>query len=154
MLFRSGDYAGVRKAPMKQDRQISFSGACLLSPIQGPMRSRKLLCFGRDAYLLETRLRVLSRSYTAQGVTSLSEMMRLDAEEFDLVLLCHSLLSDERDAAAGYVRERWPKAKLLGMFGLTFERNDNQMDAEVQALDGPRVLLRTIDGLLGEPSPA
>jgi hypothetical protein len=94
---------------------------------------------------------VLAKHYDAVLVGSLEEMRALPADkQFDVVVLCHSLSSDECDLAAAIVRDRWPAAKILA---LSVERSScwTSADRIVRGLDGPSALLQAIDRLL-QPS--
>lgn len=136
------------------------------SPNQGLYRmcNCKLLCFGRDAQLVESRVRILSLHYSAAGVNSVGNLRTLRDQEFDVVLLCHSLASEDRRAAILFIRERWPNAKLLQIVNVRRGQELCGADAEVGALDGPRALLRSVEELLSaqpghvfrgcEPKPA
>ena len=108
----------------------------------------RVLCVSRDQRLLESRHLVLSRKYETVTVGSVEEMRSLPAsEQFDVIVLCHSLSSEECDVSAELVRGRWPKAKIVA---LSVEQNGcfDGADEVVRGLDGPRVLLGTIDYLL------
>ena len=108
----------------------------------------RVLCVSRDPRLLESRHLVLSRKYETVTVGSVEEMRSLPAsEQFDVIVLCHSLSSEECDVSAKLVRVRWPKAKIVA---LSVEQNGcfDGADEVVRGLDGPRVLLGTIDHLL------
>lgn len=107
-----------------------------------------LLCVGRDELLLETRLRVLSLQYPARGARNIDEMNDMIAEHFDAILFCHSLTTAERNAAAVFAREHWPKARLLEITGPDTHFEAGLFDAEVGALEGPTALLRSVKRLL------
>jgi DNA-binding response OmpR family regulator len=60
-----------------------------------PARPARLLCVGRERYLLETRCAVLGQSgYDAQSATLLEAEELLRTEKYDLVIIS-ALLSDE-----------------------------------------------------------
>lgn len=105
----------------------------------------RVLCVGQDKDLLDTRVRLLSLYYSTTGARGVSEMNGLADLAFDVVVLCHSLGSKERAAVISVARERWPKAKLLG---ITMRQSHPDVDAEVGALDGPRALVRAVNQLL------
>jgi len=107
----------------------------------------KLLCVGRDVQLVESRVQILSVHFSARAVNSAGGLKTL-GEEFDVVLLCHSLEGEERSAATHYVRKRWPSAKLLQIVKAGRTQESDGADAEVGGIAGPRALLRSVEELL------
>ncbi|HEY1578297.1 MAG TPA: hypothetical protein VGF82_14610 [Terracidiphilus sp.] len=108
-------------------------------------RVPRVLCVGRDPRLLETRQLVLAKRYETVTVGSIEEMRALPIEEeFDVVVLCHSLSFEECDLSSELARGRWRHAKIVA---LSIQQGDCSVAADqtVRALDGPRFLLRTID---------
>jgi hypothetical protein len=108
----------------------------------------RVLCISRDPRLLESRHLVLARKYETVTVGSVEEMSSLPASgQFDVIVLCHSLSSEECEVSAELVRVRWPNAKIVA---LSVEQDGcfDGADEIVRGLDGPRVLLGTIDHLL------
>ena len=72
-----------------------------------------ILLVGEDSRLLETRAEVLARIGAATVCCSQQHMMRdLRGEEFDLIVLCHSLTTRAANDAAALARLRWPKAPI------------------------------------------
>ncbi|HEY0784951.1 MAG TPA: hypothetical protein VGD62_03710 [Acidobacteriaceae bacterium] len=108
----------------------------------------RVLCFSRDPRLLRTRGLVLETCYAAVCVGSLEEMEALpQAQAFDLVLLCHSLSANECDRSASLARERWPAAKIVAI--ATPESTCSyHLDEVVAGLDGPAVLMSTLEHVL------
>jgi hypothetical protein len=107
-----------------------------------------VLCLGSDQRLLEIRGRVLATHYGAVSLGNIEELDALPAtKQFDVVVLCHSLSSEQCDMATTIVRERWPKAKIVALSreGSSFL---TAADQTIRSLDGPSVLLQAIDGLL------
>jgi hypothetical protein len=111
-------------------------------------RFPRVLCFGRDPRLLETRRLVLARRFETVTVGSIEEMRALPVdEEFDVIVLCHSLSLEECDLSSELARARWERAKIVA---LSIEQGDCSLAADqtVRGLDGPRFLLSTIDHLV------
>ena len=83
-----------------------------------PAKPARLLCVGREQYLLETRCAVLGQSgYDAQSATLLEAEDLLRTEKYDLVIVS-ALLSDEEKsriltAVAG-------SSPILTLNGVTF----------------------------------
>ena len=73
-------------------------------------------------------------------------MTLLSDEEFDVILLCHMLSVEECDSSMQIVRARWPGAKIVA---LSVEQGgcSQAADRNMRGLDGPRLLLDTIDQL-------
>lgn len=91
---------------------------------------------------------VLAKRYDVIPVRSSKELAALrDDLPVDLVVLCHSLSADECDLSSSIVRNRWPHAKILA---LSVERSScwKFADRTVRGLDGPTILLQSIDNLL------
>jgi hypothetical protein len=108
----------------------------------------RVFCLSRDQRLLETRGMVLAKRYDAITVGSIEEMWALPvASAFDVVVLCHSLSAEECDLSASIARERWPQAKILAL-SVDSSSCWTFADQVVRGLDGPSVLVQTIDRLL------
>ncbi len=91
---------------------------------------------------------VLANHFNVVTVGSMAEMQALAQDRvFDVVLLCHSLSSEECDLAATTARRRWPEAKILA---LAVERSSCQSYAQhtIRGLDGPRLLIQAIEHLV------
>ena len=75
-------------------------------------------------------------------------MQGLPAEErFDVVLLCHTLPAEECRRGMKLARRRWPAAKVMALSTEQMSCADFA-DRVVEAMKGPRVLLRAVDRLL------
>ena len=91
---------------------------------------------------------VLASRYSAVAVGSVAEICALAADShFDVVLLCHTMSKEESELAAGIARERWPRVRILA---LSVEQHDSvsYADGTIRGLDGPRLLLESIDSLI------
>src|SRR5436305_3833568 len=96
----------------------------------------RVLCVSHDELLLETRQLVLASRYQAVSVRGIEEMEALD-ENFDAVLLCHTLSAEECGRATKIAQRRWPKAKMVAIS--TAEMSCVSFaDQVVWAQDGPR----------------
>lgn len=97
---------------------------------------------------MRTRRLVLASRYNAvSAVASIQEIETLKEPEFDVIVLCHTLSQEECDLAVRICQTRWAGAKFVA---LAKERSkcDWSADRVVRALDGPKILLRAIDGLV------
>ncbi len=71
-----------------------------------PGRIKTILSIGQDDFLLETRNQILrSAGYVVESVSAREAAHRIQAGDFDLVLLCHSILAEERYDLACRVRD-------------------------------------------------
>jgi hypothetical protein len=108
----------------------------------------RVLCISRDSHLMRTRQLVLATQYEVVSVDSIEGIEALPTDQdFDLIVLCHSLSSEECDQCVEIASTRWPQAKIVA---LSVERADcsEYADRVVRGMDGPRFLLQTIDRLL------
>jgi hypothetical protein len=89
-----------------------------------------VLCLSRDSNLLGTRRMVLESRYEVVAAPCLEELQEVTTDhDFDVILLCHTLSSEDCDLATSIARVRWPNAKIV-------------------ALSVERSSLRTIDNLM------
>jgi CheY-like chemotaxis protein len=76
----------------------------------------KILLAGNDFRLLATRAAVLAKTPASVSVTCCNAweaMMVLESESFDLVVLCHSLSTQQTSDITARVHQRLPKARIL-----------------------------------------
>lgn len=74
----------------------------------------KILLVGSDFRLLASRAAILSTTGASTVCCNPMEMMRdLKRERFDVVVLCHSLPSDDGDSVFEWTQIHWPGAKVL-----------------------------------------
>lgn len=107
----------------------------------------RVLCVSHDPGLLRTREMVLRSRYEAVAVADIEQLETLPKFHFDVIVLCHTLATEECDRAVSICRTRWPGARILA---LTVERSSCERFADefVHSLDGPAMLLNTIDHLV------
>jgi len=76
----------------------------------------RVLCFGHNLMLLETRQWILEKRFLSVYVSSLSDLKRVaKGGGFDLLILCHSLSRHDFRNAADLVHDICPRLKLLGL---------------------------------------
>jgi hypothetical protein len=74
----------------------------------------RVLCFGHNLMLLETRQWILEKRFLSVYVSSLSDLKRVaEGGGFDLLILCHSVLRHDFRKAADLVHDICPRLKLL-----------------------------------------
>ena len=105
-----------------------------------------ILMYGRDAQLLETRRMVLETSgHKVRTTMDLSEIDRIAAfQNFDLLILCHSLSMEQCGRALALAHSRWPSVESLiltaGAAGCTTPLTERVLDA----MQGPAKLISTV----------
>ena len=97
-----------------------------------------ILCIGEDPNLLGTRAMLLkSLGAEVKQATSIPKALeRVDGENIDLIVLCHSLKESDAVAICAAVRERKPPPLILKItrsFGFEEERAQLLCDAIVDA---------------------
>jgi CheY-like chemotaxis protein len=123
-----------------------------LLSIQGEiMAFPSILCVGEDPELLKTRAMLLQRlNAEVKWTTSIREALEyLSNENFDLIVLCHSLKESDTTGISNAVRMRQPPPNVLSIsksFGFNDERAQILCDAIVDSnpaslIDCARALL-------------
>lgn len=97
-----------------------------------------ILCLGEDADLLGTRVMLLERlGAEVKRATSVAEALEAVASEnFDLIVLCHTLKQGDAVAVCDAIRERKPPPLILKItksFGFEEERAQLLCDAVVDS---------------------
>ena len=114
----------------------------------------RVLCLGNDAQLLATRHMVLATRYDAMSIGSFEQLQGLaPGNDFGVVVFCHTLIGPECERSAAFIRQQWPKAKILALVSNSDGCSPRTYDTSLGSLDGPDALLRGIDHLLALPLP-
>lgn len=97
-----------------------------------------ILCLGEDPDLLGTRAMLLERlGAEVKQATSIAQALeQVAGEDFDLIILCHSLKQSDAVALCDAIRERKPPPfilKITKSFGFEEERAQLLCDAIVDA---------------------
>jgi CheY-like chemotaxis protein len=111
------------------------------------------LSVGRDPVLLKTRTLVLERSrYKVVARASVGEALDcLQANEFDLILLCHSLSNRERERLTNSVRSRGLNARVVLVTTNAVLDDHRSVDAVIESR--PERMLEQLQALLsGKPT--
>ncbi len=74
----------------------------------------------------------------------------IELDRFDLVVIGHTVPKDERIALIKQIRLRRQGLPILTLY-TSPDAQDRAADCEVNALDGPEALLRTIHAYIGDP---
>ena len=109
-----------------------------------------ILIYGRDAQLLESRKLLLERSGArVWQAINLTEIARLDPErDIDLLILCHSLKTEQCDRALAMAQGRWPGVQCLMLTAGSRGYHPGLPGRFVDVNDGPANLLSTVAKLL------
>jgi hypothetical protein len=109
----------------------------------------RVLCFGHNLMLLETRQWILEKRFLSVYVSSLSDLERVaEGGGFDLLILCPSLSRHDFRKAADLVHDICPRLKVLALSSETTAWDPPVSDQVVIGLDGPRALLQRNRGPL------
>src|SRR5258708_37522433 len=102
----------------------------------------RVLCFGHNLMLLETRQWILEKRFLSVYVSSLSDLERVaEGGGLDLLILCHSLSRHDFRKAADLVHDICPRLKVLALSSDTTAWDTPVSDQVVVGSGGPRALL-------------
>jgi hypothetical protein len=102
----------------------------------------RVLCFGHNLMLLETRQWIPEKRFPSVYVSSLSDLERLaEGGGFDLLILCHSLSRHDLRKAADLVHDICPRLKILALSSDITAWDLPVSDQVVVGLEGPRAQL-------------
>ena len=109
-----------------------------------------VLIYGTDRGLLSTRRMVLEQTGLEVAVASeMVEVERLVRESaVHLLILCHTLRNDEREAAIAVVADAWPDAKSILLTKNYAAQDADRSRIVVNSATGPRGLLATVAQVL------
>jgi hypothetical protein len=112
-----------------------------------------VLLFGNDEHLLESRRMVLeSVSCTVYSATRLLALNRILTDRpIDLLILCHTLTTEECERAKSVVEAHSPQVKVLVLEAANFAQCAATGDRVVSTAEGPKALLETIGEMAGIP---
>lgn len=119
-------------------------------PLTFPMRRGDVLCFGRDAGLLRTRVAVLTGIARVQSATDLMQMVDLATHQrFDLIILCHTLSDADCGLAFQVARRNWPEAQILAVASSSRGCSSENYDEVFSDWFNPRAFVERVTVLLG-----
>jgi hypothetical protein len=110
-----------------------------------------IVMLGHDEYLLATRQWVLqSRGYRVITAKDASVLTTLPlSPTVRLLVLCHTLSSDERDNAEALASMRWPDVKSLALEAEPGRAPTGILGQLLHTMDGPGKLLSMVTELVG-----
>ena len=108
------------------------------------------MVYGRDEVLIRTRIMVLEKAglvvFAALTPSDLEEILL--SQDILLLVLCHTLGSEECEAALLFAEGRRPEMRTLVLTAGTSPCSERSHDAVLSAFDGPRKLVETVNTLL------
>jgi DNA-binding NtrC family response regulator len=115
-----------------------------------------ILLYGRDAGLLQTRQWLLEASgYRVLLAMELADMKKVVEEKgIDLLILCHSLSTEEAQEALAAVAPQRQKVHTLIMAAYWGSSAAAMPDEVLEAMDGPAKLVSVVGRLLDHPERA
>jgi len=108
--------------------------------------SPSVLVFGRDYQLVHTRSLILQRAgYNVCTASTLDEITGLLPQPaIDVMLLCHSLSTEECNKALEVTHERWPQIQTIALISGSSGCAPDSADAIMNATDGPAKLITEV----------
>ena len=105
-----------------------------------------VLVFGRDHQLVHTRCLILQRAgYRVWTASSLDEINGLLPQPaMDVMLLCHTLSTEECNKALEVTHERWPQIQTIALVSGSSGCASEPTDAVMNASDGPAKLIKAV----------
>jgi DNA-binding response OmpR family regulator len=110
----------------------------------------RVLVISRDEMLLRSREMILGAFFAVRGAGRFSEARALlTSNNFDLIILCHSLTVDECERLAAMARERAPRCQVLAMTASSRGSLQPWADKQLGVDAGPYGLLKKCAEMLG-----
>jgi hypothetical protein len=119
--------------------------------LPGVLRMKKaILIYGNDPQLLRTRQWVLEVcGYEVWGASNFSKVQRIiEANRIDLLMLCHSLSSEERGRAIALPKPLWPGMKSMALTAEFLGRHSQLSIQVFDTMDGPAKLVAAVEKLI------
>jgi len=117
------------------------------------MKSHQIsvLMYGHDASLLDSRKWVLeSRGYRVHTIQRLSQLNHIPATSpVSLLVLCHTLTSQDAVDASTRASARWPGLKQLQLVADSSRYPSQVLGQVMHTLDGPGRLIHKVSELVG-----
>jgi DNA-binding response OmpR family regulator len=107
-----------------------------------------ILLVGNDDGLQLTRAAILNQRWSACLARPNDAMRSLEAEQPDLLILCHTLCRDEAQALVRACRDKFPNARILALEVSSGSARELKADAVVETLLGPQPMVSAIEMLL------
>jgi DNA-binding response OmpR family regulator len=113
------------------------------------MHRSKILAFGHDTTLLQTRELILQHDgFDVVTASEYAEASRILSEQpVDLVLLCHTVREAERQSMLSLAHAVRPDAQVLVLVRASFDNLTQGHDATLCTVGNPRTLLAAVHEL-------
>jgi DNA-binding response OmpR family regulator len=110
----------------------------------------RVLVVSRDEMLLRTREMILGAFFSVQGAGRFNEArVLLATQNFDLIVLCHSLTYDECERLAMMAHQKIPRSLVLAMTASSRGNLKPWADKQLGVDVGPYGLLKKCAEMLG-----
>jgi DNA-binding NtrC family response regulator len=105
-----------------------------------------VLVFGRDYQLVHTRGMILEKAgFRVRTASSLPDIQQLLSEPaMDVMLLCHSLSTQECTEALALTHERWPSIQTIALVSGSSDCGSEAADAIMESTAGPAKLISAV----------
>jgi DNA-binding response OmpR family regulator len=109
-----------------------------------------ILIYGNDPQLLKTRQWVLEvYGYEVWAASNFSKVQRtIEVNRIDLLMLCHSLSSEECGRAIAIPKPLWPGMKSMVLTAAFLDRHSQLSIRIFDTMDGPAKLVATVKKLI------
>jgi DNA-binding NtrC family response regulator len=105
-----------------------------------------VLVFGRDYQLVHTRSLILEKAgFHVRTASSLPDIQQLLSEpSIDVMLLCHSLTTQDCDQALIITHDRWPQIQTIALVSGSSDCGSQSVDTVLEATEGPAKLISAV----------
>jgi DNA-binding NtrC family response regulator len=105
-----------------------------------------VLVFGRDSQLVHTRGLILEKAgFRVRTAASLPDIQQMPSEpNMDIMLLCHSLSTQDCDEALIITHERWPQIQTIALVSGSLDCGSESADAAIETSEGPAKLINAV----------
>jgi DNA-binding NtrC family response regulator len=104
-----------------------------------------VLIYGRDPSLLESRRKILRHGgYRVVAISQMTELTQLQATEFQVFVLCHTLTPEDQQEALAVSHEANPELRAIIMTAYAPEFLPGPMASFLSPFDGPKELIHQV----------
>jgi DNA-binding NtrC family response regulator len=105
-----------------------------------------VLVFGRDYRLAHTRSLILEKAgFRVRTASSVPDLQQLLSEpSMDVMVLCHSLTTQDCADAWIITHERWPQIQTIALVTGSADCGSQSADTVMDAIDGPVKLITAV----------
>ena len=107
-----------------------------------------ILLIGNDDGLQATRAAILNQRWFAFPAPPNDAMRNLEAEQPDLLILCHTLSSDQALDLVRACRDNFPEVRILALEARSGSARELKADAVVETALGPESMVSATELLL------